>query len=77
MGLQGIDHVLFLFRYDGNTREGTFFVGLQGIDHVLFLFRYDGNTREGTFSVGLQGIHEEDEEKVRNIISQTLDHVIE
>lgn len=38
---------------------------------------YQGYTQEGSFTVGLQGIHDNDVEKVRNIIEQTIDKVIE
>ncbi|KAJ8049766.1 Presequence protease, mitochondrial [Holothuria leucospilota] len=37
---------------------------------------YDGSTREASFSVGLQGISEEDEEKVKQIIHETLEKVV-
>ncbi|XP_030220214.1 presequence protease, mitochondrial isoform X1 [Gadus morhua] len=37
---------------------------------------YDGSTRQASFSVGLQGTAEEDVEKVKHIISQTLREVI-
>ena len=40
-------------------------------------FRFDGDTKEASFSVGLQGIKEEDEARVRQIISDTIDSVIE
>uniref|UniRef100_A0A3P9ILL0 Presequence protease, mitochondrial n=1 Tax=Oryzias latipes TaxID=8090 RepID=A0A3P9ILL0_ORYLA len=38
---------------------------------------YDGSTKEGSFSIGLQGMGEQDTEKVKQIISQTIDHIIE
>lgn len=38
---------------------------------------YQGYTQEGSFTIGLQGIHENDVEKVRDIIEQTIDKVIE
>ncbi|KAI0212017.1 Presequence protease, mitochondrial [Lamellibrachia satsuma] len=38
---------------------------------------YDGDTKEASFSVGLQGIKEEDEPRVRQIINDTIDSVIE
>ncbi|KAK2188953.1 hypothetical protein NP493_119g07062 [Ridgeia piscesae] len=38
---------------------------------------YEGDTKEASFSVGLQGIREEDEARVRQIISDTIDSVIE
>ncbi|XP_048237962.1 presequence protease, mitochondrial-like isoform X1 [Haliotis rufescens] len=38
---------------------------------------YDGHTREATFSVGLQGIHEKDTNRVRQIIADTFDKVIQ
>ncbi|KAL4217277.1 Presequence protease [Mactra antiquata] len=37
---------------------------------------YNGYTREGTFSVGLKGIHENDVDKVKQIIDDTIDEVI-
>uniref|UniRef100_A0A672JR63 Presequence protease, mitochondrial n=1 Tax=Salarias fasciatus TaxID=181472 RepID=A0A672JR63_SALFA len=37
---------------------------------------YDGSTKEASFSVGLQGMAEEDTEKVKQIISQTIDDII-
>lgn len=39
--------------------------------------RYDGSTKEASFSVGLQGIAEEDIERVKHLISQTIDDIIE
>ncbi|XP_048873613.1 presequence protease, mitochondrial-like isoform X4 [Brienomyrus brachyistius] len=36
---------------------------------------YDGSKKEASFSIGLQGISEEDMEKIKNIILQTIDHV--
>ncbi|XP_041374420.1 presequence protease, mitochondrial-like isoform X2 [Gigantopelta aegis] len=38
---------------------------------------YDGHTKEATFSVGLQGIKEEDVDKVRQIINETFNTVIQ
>ncbi|KAG7524059.1 presequence protease, mitochondrial [Solea senegalensis] len=38
---------------------------------------YDGSTREASFSIGLQGIAEEDTERVKLIISQTMEDIIE
>ncbi|XP_044075003.1 presequence protease, mitochondrial [Siniperca chuatsi] len=38
---------------------------------------YDGSTKEASFSIGLQGIAEEDTERVKQIISQTIDDIIE
>ncbi|XP_069504122.1 presequence protease, mitochondrial [Ambystoma mexicanum] len=38
---------------------------------------YNGNTREAYFSVGLQGITEDSSETVKQIISRTIDDVIE
>lgn len=38
---------------------------------------YDGSTREASFSIGLQGMAEEDAERVKQIISRTLDDIIE
>uniref|UniRef100_A0AAQ4Q688 Presequence protease, mitochondrial n=1 Tax=Gasterosteus aculeatus aculeatus TaxID=481459 RepID=A0AAQ4Q688_GASAC len=38
---------------------------------------YDGSTREASFRVGLQGMAEEDAEKVKQIISQTIDDIVE
>ncbi|XP_062843809.1 presequence protease, mitochondrial [Trichomycterus rosablanca] len=38
---------------------------------------YDGSTREASFSIGLQGIAEKDTETVKQIISQTIDDIIE
>lgn len=37
---------------------------------------YDDSTKEASFSVGLQGMREEDTEKVKQIISQTIDDII-
>ncbi|XP_026887832.2 presequence protease, mitochondrial isoform X1 [Electrophorus electricus] len=37
---------------------------------------YDGSTRDASFSVGLQGMAEEDLERVKGIISQTIDYII-
>lgn len=41
------------------------------------IFRYDGSTKEASFSIGLQGISEEDTERVKLLISQTIDDIIE
>uniref|UniRef100_A0A4W6C8K2 Presequence protease, mitochondrial n=1 Tax=Lates calcarifer TaxID=8187 RepID=A0A4W6C8K2_LATCA len=38
---------------------------------------YDGSTKEASFSIGLQGMAEEDIERVKQIISQTIDDIIE
>ncbi|KAM9790925.1 presequence protease, mitochondrial [Syngnathus typhle] len=38
---------------------------------------YDGSTKEASFSIGLQGIAECDADKVKNIIRQTVDSIIE
>uniref|UniRef100_A0AAQ5Y5W7 Presequence protease, mitochondrial n=1 Tax=Amphiprion ocellaris TaxID=80972 RepID=A0AAQ5Y5W7_AMPOC len=38
---------------------------------------YDGSTKEASFSIGLQGMAEEDTERVKEIISQTIDDIIE
>uniref|UniRef100_A0AAX7TFN7 Presequence protease, mitochondrial n=1 Tax=Astatotilapia calliptera TaxID=8154 RepID=A0AAX7TFN7_ASTCA len=38
---------------------------------------YDGSTKEASFSIGLQGVDEEDIERVKQIISQTIDKIIE
>ncbi|XP_034038271.1 presequence protease, mitochondrial isoform X3 [Thalassophryne amazonica] len=38
---------------------------------------YNSSTKEASFSVGLQGISEEDTERVKHIISQTIDEIIE
>ncbi|XP_068427664.1 presequence protease, mitochondrial [Clinocottus analis] len=38
---------------------------------------YDGSTKEASFSIGLQGMKEEDAGKVKQIISRTLDDIIE
>ncbi|XP_033838802.2 presequence protease, mitochondrial [Periophthalmus magnuspinnatus] len=38
---------------------------------------YDGSTREASFSVGLQGMSEQDMERVKHIINQTIDHIIQ
>ncbi|XP_056149535.1 presequence protease, mitochondrial isoform X2 [Lampris incognitus] len=37
---------------------------------------YDGSTKEASFSVGLQGMAEEDMERVKQIINQTIDDII-
>lgn len=44
--------------------------------NVLVLCRYSNNTRDASFSVGLQGIAEEDVEKVKRIIDDTVDKVV-
>ncbi|XP_060940067.1 presequence protease, mitochondrial [Limanda limanda] len=38
---------------------------------------YDGSTKEASFSIGLQGMAEEDTERVKQIISQTMDDIIQ
>nr|XP_015811516.2 presequence protease, mitochondrial isoform X1 [Nothobranchius furzeri] len=38
---------------------------------------YDGSTKEASFSIGLQGMAEEDTERVKRIISQTIDEIIQ
>ncbi|XP_039999440.1 presequence protease, mitochondrial [Xiphias gladius] len=38
---------------------------------------YDGSTKEASFSIGLQGMAEEDTERVKQIINQTIDDIIE
>ncbi|KAM9349611.1 presequence protease, mitochondrial isoform 1-T1 [Symphorus nematophorus] len=38
---------------------------------------YDGSTKEASFSIGLQGMAEADMERVKQIISQTIDDIIE
>ncbi|KAM3605131.1 uncharacterized protein V6R79_021170 [Siganus canaliculatus] len=38
---------------------------------------YDGSTKEASFSIGLQGMAEKDTERVKEIISQTIDDIIE
>ncbi|XP_022617554.1 presequence protease, mitochondrial [Seriola dumerili] len=38
---------------------------------------YDGSTKEASFSIGLQGMAEEDTERVKQIITQTIDDIIE
>uniref|UniRef100_A0A3Q3J0S6 Presequence protease, mitochondrial n=1 Tax=Monopterus albus TaxID=43700 RepID=A0A3Q3J0S6_MONAL len=38
---------------------------------------YDGSTKEASFSVGLQGIAEHDTERVKQLISQTINDIIE
>ncbi|XP_062284541.1 presequence protease, mitochondrial [Scomber scombrus] len=38
---------------------------------------YDGSTKEASFSIGLQGMAEEDTERVKEIISQTINDIIE
>ncbi|XP_069565063.1 presequence protease, mitochondrial [Brachyistius frenatus] len=38
---------------------------------------YDGSTKEASFSIGLQGMAEDDTEKVKQIISQTIDDIIQ
>uniref|UniRef100_A0A669C1Z3 Pitrilysin metalloproteinase 1 n=1 Tax=Oreochromis niloticus TaxID=8128 RepID=A0A669C1Z3_ORENI len=38
---------------------------------------YDGSTKEASFSIGLQGVDEEDIERVKQIISQTIDKIID
>lgn len=48
-----------------------------GVYIVNVLHRYDGSTREASFTIGLQGIAEEDKENIKQIISQTIDDIIE
>lgn len=43
----------------------------------MCVFRYDGSTKEASFSIGLQGIAEDDTERVKGLISQTIDAIIE
>lgn len=43
----------------------------------MCFFRYDGSTKEASFSVGLQGIAKEDTQRVKQLISQTVDDIIE
>ncbi|XP_040910591.1 presequence protease, mitochondrial isoform X2 [Toxotes jaculatrix] len=38
---------------------------------------YDGSTKEASFSIGLQGMAEEDTERVKQIINQTINDIIE
>lgn len=38
---------------------------------------YDGSTKEASFSIGLQGMAEEDMERVKQIINQTIDDIIQ
>ncbi|XP_007552053.1 presequence protease, mitochondrial-like isoform X1 [Poecilia formosa] len=38
---------------------------------------YDGSTKEASFSIGLQGMAEHDTERVKQIINQTIDDIIE
>ncbi|XP_033960869.1 presequence protease, mitochondrial [Pseudochaenichthys georgianus] len=38
---------------------------------------YDGSTKEASFSIGLQGMAEKDTERVKQIISETIDDIIE
>lgn len=38
---------------------------------------YDGSTKEASFSIGLQGMAEEDTERVKQIISKTIDDIIQ
>ncbi|KAJ0059377.1 hypothetical protein NL108_016005, partial [Boleophthalmus pectinirostris] len=38
---------------------------------------YDGSTREASFSVGLQGVSEQDLDRVKHIIAQTIDHIVQ
>ena len=44
---------------------------------MLLYSRYNGYTKEASFSVGLQGIHRNDVERVKQIISDTIDKVIQ
>lgn len=44
---------------------------------VVLFCRYDGSNKEASFSIGLQGMAEEDTERVKQIISQTFDDIIE
>lgn len=43
----------------------------------MCVFRYEGSTKEASFSIGLQGIAENDTERVKRLISQTIDAIIE
>nr|XP_006634363.1 PREDICTED: presequence protease, mitochondrial [Lepisosteus oculatus] len=45
--------------------------------HFSPVVGYNGSTKEASFSVGLQGIAEKDIEKVRQIISQTFNEIID
>lgn len=38
---------------------------------------YDGSTREASFSIGLQGMAEQDMERVKQLIHQTIDDIIQ
>ncbi|KAM7400088.1 hypothetical protein PAMA_004675 [Pampus argenteus] len=38
---------------------------------------YDGSTKQASFSIGLQGMAKEDTERVKDIISQTINDIIE
>lgn len=38
---------------------------------------YDGSTKEASFSIGLQGMAEDDTERVKQIINQTINDIIE
>lgn len=38
---------------------------------------YDGSTREASFSIGLQGMAEQDMERVKQLIHQTIDNIIQ
>lgn len=50
---------------------------LWSIDTSVASCRYDGSTKEASFSIGLQGVDEEDIERVKQTISQTIDKIIE
>lgn len=43
----------------------------------ILLCRYDGSLKEASFSIGLQGMAKEDIERVKQIISQTIQDIIE
>lgn len=46
------------------------------VNSNIVLCRYDGSTKEASFSIGLQGMAEEDTERVKQIISQTIEDII-
>ncbi|MEQ2207429.1 hypothetical protein XENOCAPTIV_012267, partial [Xenoophorus captivus] len=53
--------------------KGVVFNEMKGV----FVSQYDGSTKEASFSIGLQGMAEQDTERVKQIIGQTIDQIID
>lgn len=77
-----VDNIGFLHQF-GHSAYKCLTLGLKRPSHSCAACwnetwcRYDGSTREASFRVGLQGMAEEDAEKVKQIISQTIDDIVE